>query len=548
MAAAPDNSAFGRSLRVKAPDADPDAELVREIKRRVGRAEQDFSRHRGRIQDCYRFAMPWRHKINATQPSDNLDDLYDSTAMTVLEDFAADMLNTFTPQKNDWVTFKPAANLKAADARQIEAPLKDYQRIVFAEMARSNLYQAFQEAYMDLGPGTMALLIVDKNPAEPIHCQAIPITELRIDRGPYGGVDGRWWVWKCRAEDVPTLWPKAKAKIDALNLQFKPGDATEVDVIDGVYRDWSDLGNETWQYVVLARDRLILRDTYMGRGSCPIPVARWSRDSTTAWGVGPTYRSLPDIKTANHICFLQLKVLDKNADPATSYEDDGVINLDQGVVPGTWVPRAHGSDPPTVIEPKGEFQLAIGTLEDMRSSIKRAHYQDRPEQLGKTPPSATQWADERAERARRMGTPATNLVQELQYPVVQRFAYLLEKRGVLPKIELNGENVALEPISPLLRAQEQEEVVRLDRFAEMIGARFGPQIAIVVIDLIKYADRLAQLLGVDASLLRAEADIADAIQKLMPVLQHFVAGQGVPTSPVAGAINPALVPGQSGAA
>jgi hypothetical protein len=99
--------------------------------------------------------------------------------------------------------------------------------------------------------------------------------------------------------------------------------------------------------------------------------------------------------------------------------------------------------------------------DELRSVIRRAHYQDKPEQLGKTPPSATQWADERAERARRMGTPATNLVLELQIPIYTRFSYILERRGTLPKVVLNGQAVTLEPVSPLLRAQEQEEVIGL---------------------------------------------------------------------------------------
>jgi hypothetical protein len=184
------------------------------------------------------------------------------------------------------------------------------------------------------------------------------------------------------------------------------------------------------------------------------------------------------------------------------------------------MPRAVGSKAPEMMESKGRFDVQFMELDDLRSSIRRAHYQDKPEQQGKTPPTATQWADEAAERARRMGSPATNLVIELQYPIIKRFAYLLEKRGVLPKVELNGNAVALEPVSPLLRAQEQEEVVRIDRFAEMIAARFGPAIANIIINQIKHASDLADLLGVDKDRLRDEAEIADAIKQFSGLLQQ----------------------------
>jgi hypothetical protein len=87
-------------------------------------------------------------------------------------------------------------------------------------------------------------------------------------------------------------------------------------------------------------------------------------------------------------------------------------------------------------------------------------------------------------------------------------------------VVLNGQAVTLTPVSPLLRAQEQEEVIRLDRFAEMIAARFGPAIANVIINQIKYAHKLAALLGVDAELLRDDNEIAGAIKQFAGLLQQ----------------------------
>jgi hypothetical protein len=120
-----------------------------------------------------------------------------------------------------------------------------------------------------------------------------------------------------------------------IGQQWRPGDLTEYNIIDGVYRDWSNRSAECWCYTVLCNNKIILDEKYEGAGSCPMPVARWARDSTTAWGVGPTYRSTPDIKTENHVKYLGLKNLDKIVDPAFTFEDDGVLNFDQGIVPGT---------------------------------------------------------------------------------------------------------------------------------------------------------------------------------------------------------------------
>lgn len=494
---------------------DPDLKIMRQ---KLARADIDRSRHQARISDVYKFAMPWRHKFDQNQPQPSqIDEIFDELAQLVVEDFSADMLNTFTPQKNNWLEEVPPAGLDGAQRTQIKRPLEQRQNFVFAEMARSNLYQAMQECYLDLGPGTMCIVIQDIDIAKPIHCEAIPITDLKITRGPYGYIDGHFRCRKVMHDEIPVLWPNA----DTSKLPPVPKDGVaEYEVTDGCWRDWSDKGNETYKYLVVCENKIIFRREWKGPGSCPFIVARWSRDPTTAWGFGPTYRVLPAIKTRNHVRYLSIKNYDKHVDPPTSYEDDGVTNIDNGVTPGDWVPRAPGSEPPEPIESKSKFDYEVFQMDELKSIIKAAHYQDRPEQLGKTPPTATQWADEAAERARRMGTPATNLVHEWQIPIYRRFLYLLEQRGSLPKIRLEGgEDVPLEPVSPLLRAQEQERVMRNDKFAELMVARFGPQLAAVIIDIMAFAKEQAKYLGISPDLIRDEEKMEAAIKQLLPVLE-----------------------------
>jgi hypothetical protein len=416
------------------PEDEAGEKLLKHMNRLVARAELDRAKHQGRLADCYRYTMPWRHKFFQTQANSSavdLDVIFDETAGVVLEDFAADMLNTFTPQKNDWVTAAPVETLDPGASNQIRDKLAAYQRVVFGSMARSNLYMSLQEAYMDLGPGTMALLVTDIGATKPLHCEAIPAPELLITKGPYGYVDGTFRKKTYLRSEIKTLWPEAKLHL----LGPEPTDGTDpsYEVTDGCWRDWDDISDEVNYYAVQSQGKLLYDKKYNGAGSCPFIVARWGHDSTTAWGCGPTYRTLPAIKTLNHFAYTALKNYDKHVDPVVSYEDDGVMNIDNGVTPGTWVPRAPGSKPPEAIEAKARFDVQAFEINEKRSIIKRAHYQDRPEQQGKTPPSATQWADEAAERARRMGTPATTLVHELQYPLFRRFAYLEAQRGTLPK-------------------------------------------------------------------------------------------------------------------
>lgn len=503
-------------------DDSPEERELRELcQRKVTAAERDQNRHRRRINDCYKHALPWRHLIGAGESAtDHIDDLYDSTAMTVLEDFAADMLNTFTPKKADWVDIVPVEKLDEGDLNQLAEPLQKYKKVLFDEIRRSNLDAALQEAYLDLGPGTMTLVIQDRHPSEPIHCQAWPLTDVLLERDPWGGIGGIWRSkMRLNIDDVPTLWPNAK-KLEQSDYTTTTGPEHQCEITDGAYRDWSDRGTEKWIYVVFTPGRLLWKTEYTGAGSSLFTAARWSRDSKTAWGVGPTYRELPNIKTLNHVRYLVLKNLDKNVDPAVSFENDGVINPDHGVGPGDWIPREIGSEAPAVIEPKNRFEVGFISADDLVSAIKRAHYQDEPEQVGKTPPTAEQWADQAARKARRMGTPATNLVHDLQYPIINRFAYLLAKRGALPKIELNGREIALKPDSPLLRAQEMEEVVRVDHAMTLLTKWFGPQLVNAWVKQDEAAAWLFDKTGTPRPLLRGKAEMQQMLATLAQLGQQ----------------------------
>jgi hypothetical protein len=498
----------------------PEDEQTKRVLKMIQAAEIDRNRHINRLHDCYKYAMPWRHRANQNQPTDQLDEIFDSELASVIEDFSADMGNTFTPQKSAWVEAKPVETLDSGDVNQIKQALDKYSKVIFSEMARSNLYQALQEAYLDLGPGTMALIVTDIDPAQPLHCEAIPCTDLLLNRGAYGRLDGMFRKKRRPGEEIKVLWANATAP----DAGFK--DDTDYEVIDGVYRDHSNRADEAWHYCVLVDGKKVWTQSFVGQGSNPFIVARWSRDSTTAWGMGPTYRTLPEVKTLNHFRYTSLKNYDSIADPIVSYEDDGVMNVDHGLNPGDWIPRSPGSKMPEPIESGRDIQYEVFQIDEVRHSIRRAHYQDRPEQEGKTPPTATQWADEAAERARRMGTPATNLVVELQYPLFRRFAYLLTLRGKLPPVKLNGETVALEPVSPLLRAQQQEEVVRIERYTQIVGTMAGPEAVQVILKLNEIAKDLAEHMGVKTKYVRTEEEIAAVVQQMAQAAQAQQGAEG----------------------
>lgn len=487
-------------------------EILKEARRKFAVAEEDKQRHKHRFDDCYKYALPWRHTLDTDTQSDvdEVDALVDATALVTVPDFAADMLSTFTPRYVPWMEVNPVEGFEDKDrlAPELLAALQNYQEVIFDEIARSNFYEAAEECYLDLAAGTMSMQIDDIHGALPIHCEATASPDLVIKRGPFSSVDGRWRSRPVDKADIPVLWPDAEIP-ENLEVKVK-GNRHEVQVYDGLMRDWSDVGTERWRYLVWVGNHLLVDRKYNGTGSCPQIVGRWLADRTTAWGIGPLNLVLPWVKLVDKVELLMLEQMEFAVDPAWVYDDDGVINLENGVEPGVAIARQPNSKIET-LDRLQQFDIGEFKLEQLRSEIRRALFQDAPDQVGKTPPTATQWLDEAAKTARRMGSPAGRLIVEWQIPIFQRFAYLLQKRGKLPPVELNGRQVAIRPVSPLMNALREEETQRYARFAEILVATLGPEPSQVLLNSKRWADKIAETMGVDLSVMNTTQEIQQAV-------------------------------------
>lgn len=505
-----------------APQSQRHKDLMIELDRRWSRVEQDKQRIWQRYDDIYRLVMPNRHRQNDFDGhSDTLDEMMDSTALIALQDFASDMLSGFTPPFTDeWIKFEPSKQLTldAGQKRVFAAALEDYKSKLWAAIQESNFSEAVREAYKDLAVGTAVLMITDRHPAMPLVCEAIPVSDVWLDRGPGGEIDGVFRKFKPRAEHIPVMFPGAVAPKGV-------SPETPIEVREGTWRDWSDPGVIKHKYVIAAGGDVLLESSYEGDGACPFIVTRWDTDSTTAWGTGPLWTALPDIKTLNDAVDTLLRVGKHAVNPPTLYDDDGIIDVSDGVEAGTWIPRAPGSKV-DALEPMGAFDFGFLQADKLKDSIKRALFQDRPEQRGLTPPTATQWLDQAQDLARRMGAPAGTLVRRWQIPIIKRFAYLLAKRGEVPEVKFGkGAMVELRPTSALVMSQDQEKAMRARQFAQEIAALSG-QLFPMIFNVQQYADVQARHANIaDLGLIRSPQEQQAMMQQGMQMAQQVQQGQ-----------------------
>ena len=202
-------------------------------------------------------------------------------------------------------------------------------------------------------------------------------------------------------------------------------------------------------------------------------------------------------------------------------EDDGVINPDNvSLVPGTVIPKSPGSSGLQPINSAGRFDVADLVLNDQRNNIKRALYNDMLGDPNRTPASATEIAERMADLSRRIGSAFGRLQAELVTPVLQRVVYILKKQGRIDLPVINGREVKVRSVSPLAQAQSQADIVSVDRFLELVGGRFGPQMVNLLIDSEEASIYLARKFGVPDNLIRDKTSREQIIQMTAQMAQQ----------------------------
>lgn len=177
--------------------------------------------------------------------------------------------------------------------------------------------------------------------------------------------------------------------------------------------------------------------------------------------------------------------LDQSLKNTILYADDGFIDLSEGIEPGRAYPAARGFTREQIYELNRGVNLDMGFFSEDRleDRLRERFYQDGPRQRGDTPPTASQWIDERRRVQIRIGKPSAPLWKELFLPFIQRVEHIGVQMGKLDAELVHNEDViSAQPISPLQKAQNQDKVMvaksNLDLafsvFQDQVGAFIDP--------------------------------------------------------------------------
>lgn len=493
------------------------------------------------MREAYWFAAPERSRSvlstfkPPTAPPHDAELLSQSFAFEMCGDLPTVILDTFMPESKAWAGREAGPLVPEAQRGDINSKAKAGDREIFKAISASNFYAECGKTFNpDLAIGTVAMWI-ERKKSGVYHCQGVPIRELEINLGPDGQIDDRfvvrWTKWKHLKKLMGKRepYPRAREKIEKGLKKDKNGDCC---YIRGFWRDASEeVGETVWRYVEMIDDELIFTNTIKGEGSCPLIVGRLGAGPEWAWANGPLLKHLPDFRTYDELCRKKIVSVDMHLMPPTSYPDDSISHLENGIEAGMVYPMRPGSEvgikniyAPPPMDP------AIFFLGDLETRIKRGFYLDWPTQSGDTPPTATQWLDEMTMAQRRIGTPGRLFWSEFPAGAFARFARLLTDDGLIEKVKSqNGAEISLMPYNPAQKAAEQQDVAQFTRFAQIGGAAF-PEEWKMLTDGRQTLTALAGIMAVDKIWkVRSQDQIAGALANIAQLM-----GGAQPGAPDAG--------------
>jgi hypothetical protein len=430
------------------------------------------------MRELYFFTDPIRaRQVNSMtqQPNVPLHDdgfLQTSVGFEIAEDFVNECINTFMPEAEQWCEQKPGMFADALPAA-VEQEAADNTKKIFNAIKSCSFYSELgKAAYPDLFIGTMGMMITDPGAAQNIRPMAVPLREIEINLGPDGMIDDRFAVRYTKNRYINTLLRGIRLPPD-IQEQITQAPNKPTEVRWGYWRKWDELGDETWQHVAMIKNRVVHSAPLVGEGSCPLVITRFGATSDWAFALGRGLRSLPELRQMDELEGQKVSHIELNLTPPMGFPDDSFAAIEQGLEPGEGYPIRVGSENAIkkLYDP-GPPESGVYLIDDKIKRLRKFCFVDYPEQKGDTPPTLGQWMDELARAQRRIGHAGTSFWYEGPAQYFLRFKYLLEKRGVIKPIKVNGNVIALHPVNPAQRAAEQQEIATAVRAIQILGQAF----------------------------------------------------------------------------
>ena len=422
------------------------------------------------------------------EPADEAEnDTYMSLPEDLASDFAADLVTYFTPAESTWTNYIVTAPVPKEAARQVTELVSERETEIQEMIEASNYNDVAPQIMFEANHGTVAMWVEQAHLTQPLHIDPVPPHELLITPGHMGILD-RFREKHVLAQHLPVTFDKyPEVDLSDQRLQTamgRPGQT--VKCCWGFWVNWTDPGNPKWMMEATVDGIGVMPNgpVEIGpiAGSCPLHVGRFNPQIGKPWGRGPAMKALPDMRVLDAIEEKHLEAMDQALSNTFFYADDGAMDFENGVEPDrAYAIRNFDRTKIYELNKNANLQESSFTIQQREDRIRACFYQDGPRQRGDTPPTASQWLDERRRVQQRLGKPSAPLWKEFFLPFIQRVENIGVQTGKFDaEITNDGEIITVKPVSPLQKAQNQDKVLVSKSNLDTAFAVFGESLPQVI--------------------------------------------------------------------
>ena len=491
-----------------------ETDLVKDLLKRFGKLVTQRQTWESHWQEVSDYMMPRKADVTKRRsPGDKRSELiFDSSPLHAVELLSASLHGMLTNPSTPWFSLK-FKNIDLPDEDAANEWLQDSTEKMYEAFNRSNFQQEIFELYHDLITFGTAAMFIEEDEDDVVRFSTRHIGEIYISENNKGKVDTVFRKFKLTARACIQQFGEQNVSKTTRGIALKDP-YEEVTILHVVYprenydprkKDNKNMPFASCYIEVDSKEQI----SESGFNEFPYVVPRYLKASFEIYGRSPAMTALPDVKMLNEMAKTTIKAAQKQVDPPLLVPDDGFILPVRTVPGGLNFYRSGTRDRIEPLNIGANNPLGLNMEEQRRNAIRDTFYVNQLMMQNGPQMTATEVVQRNEEKMRLLGPVLGRLQSELLKPMIDRtFAILLRKKlfKQVPDF-LSGQDIQIEYVSPLAKAQRSSELQSIMRAIEIFGSlsRVAPVFDHVNID--NLVSHLADIVGVPAKVLNSKAEV-----------------------------------------
>ena len=485
--------------------------MVDQLNRRYEKLLAQRSNWEKHWQDLADYLLPRKADITKkrTQGDKRTELIYDSTGIHSVELLASSLHGMLTSPANPWFSMR-YRDLDLEQDDEANEWLEGCVDLLNKALQRSNFQQEIHELYYDLVVFGTGCLFIEYDP-NGLRFSARNIGEITIAANAEDRIDTVYRCFEMTARQIAQRFQGVTLP-DRVEKDLEKNPYNEHEIVHAVYPNegQSSVFNKPIISIYYHKET----KTLLGQGGFdefPFCVPRFNKDSTGNYGRSPGMSCLSDVKMVNRMSEVSIRSAQKQLDPPLMVPDDGFL-LPVRTTPGALnFYRTGTRDRLEPLQAGAQNPIGLNMEEQRRNAIRSAFYVDQL-QLNESPSmTATEVLQRNEEKMRLLGPVMGRLQSELLQPLIQRSFKLMLRNGELPvpPESLQGQDIDIEYVSPLAKAQKMTDLQSMMRGLEIMLQLAEVAPVMDYLDengLVKY---LIDVAGIPARVIRSDDEVAD---------------------------------------